>query len=459
MHRALTLAIVLLNGCKHEADKPPVDEVVVPDLPLEFCGADAYTLLDPQGQALDHEYLPQWDLTAASLQGLITLADIGDVPIVYGVQMWRYRYTTQDRGSAIEATGLIAVPAHLEASPDEPWPVALLLHGFMGATDACAPSADSLIGPALPAALASQGYAVIAPDYIGMNGMGEPSTAPHAPLVGEQVAIGSWDGWRAGRDLLGDELAPTGGVRDDVVLYGASQGGHAAFFTELYGPYYAPEADVVAIVASTPATDLGAIVQDAVSQYSDRTGLSALAMVGMRRWYGIPADLTGTLTNSDPYYIADTVEELLSMDMVECAIEVEFEASTVEEIFADPFLSAAQSWDESAMVPWACFFNRSSVATSGVPRLRETPILTVYGEEDTLVRPDLMYDDFDGLCADGWQLDFLECADAPHGEATLWSLGEQIDWLRDRLDGVPQEEFCVRKQPTCCSGSPTDICG
>ncbi len=126
---------------------------------------------------------------------------------------------------------MIGLPKPEAGAPDEPWPAALALHGFAGASDPCAPSESSLIGPMQIALLAANGFVTIAPDFIGMNGRGGASTAPHAPLLGEQVAIGAWDAMRAGRSLLAGELGLRlqGEPRDDLVIWGASQGGHAAF--------------------------------------------------------------------------------------------------------------------------------------------------------------------------------------------------------------------------------------
>lgn len=431
---------------------------------MEHCGSAPYDILPATdlGAVVSYESMPDWELTAAELSFRIALTgDVGEaIEVVHGVRLWRYRYTTQDRGLPVEATGLIALPDELEGPQEGAWPVALMLHGFMGVTDACAPSADPIIGPALPAILATQGYAVIAPDYIGMAGMGDASTAVHAPLVGEQVAIGSWDAWRAGRALLEGDLARhTGeGLRDDLLIYGASQGGHAALFTELLGPYYAPEAEVLGVVAATPAHDLTSVAVDGVQQYTDRTGLTALTMVGMRRWYGTPETLEGVLTNNEPYFILDTVEELLALDAPECEIEVEFQASTVEEIYDDPYLSAARAEDFDAMQPWSCFFERSSVTTAGIPRLRDTPILTIYGELDTLVAPELQTEDSDRLCADGWQLERVQCEGADHVGGTLWALSEQLQWMEDRVAGLPVSGVCEALRSTCCSGSPAEVC-
>jgi len=415
------------------------------------------------GEALYWERMETFDMTSEELDTLLTLAGFEALtPVPHGVALFRYRYTTQDRGEATEATGMIALPAHLATTPDEPWPVALLLHGYAGAWDACAPSADDLIGPAQPALLASQGFAVIAPDYIGMNGTGFPSTAPHAPLVGEQVAIGSWDAMRAGMQLLRGDLAGEidGTLREDMVIWGASQGGHAAFFVEAAGPYYSPEFDVAGVVAASPAHDQISVVSDGLSQYSDSSGLAALALVGMWRWYGIPDDLSGLLTNEEPYYFADAVVELLEGVGDTCDFDLEFEIDieAVEDIYAQPFIDAVLAGDWDAIDPWSCFLRENSVSTSSIARLRSTPVLTVYGELDTLVVPALQEANYAELCADGWQLQQIQCQGAPHAETTLWSLNEQVAWLRDRLDGEPLQSSCVWNGPVCCSASPDDVC-
>jgi len=453
----LLLAPILLLGC------PTDEEQELPPLPVARCGMAAYEPLPPAGQPVYSEPMDGFDLTASGLDALLTTAGHGALtPVPNGVKLFRYRYTTQDRGQATEATGMIAVPAHLAASPTEPWPVALLLHGYAGAWDACAPSADDLIGPAIPALLASQGFAVVAPDYIGMNGTGLPSTSPHAPLVGEQMAIGSWDALRAGLALLRGDLAGQyeGGLRDDVVIWGASQGGHAAFFVELTGPYYGAEFTVAGVVAASPAHDQHAVVADALDHYSDSSGLAALALVGMWRWYGVPEDLSGLLTNEEPYFFADAVVELLEGIGDECEFELDFEVEVdeVEDIYAPAFQQAVLAGDYAAFEPWSCFLTENSVSTTSIAPLRSTPVLTVYGEEDTLVVPPLQEADFGRLCDQGWQLQALQCAAAPHAETTLWSIDEQVAWLRARLAGEAVSGTCAWAEPICCSASPEDVC-
>lgn len=461
-----------LAGCPSETpdgpgDDPPDDpgDDPPPALPVAHCGMDGYEMLplDGVGEALDVERIDTFDLTSEGLDMLLTLAGFEALtPVPNGVALFRFRYTTQDRGELTESTGMIAVPGHIDEAPAEPWPVALLLHGYAGAWDACAPSGDDLIGPAIPALLAAQGFAVVAPDYIGMNGFGAGSTSPHAPLVGEQMAIGSWDAMRAGMQLLRGELADevVGDLRDDMVIWGASQGGHAAFFVEAAGPYYGSEFDVAGVVAASPAHDQFSVVADAMEQYSDSTGLAALALVGMWRWYGVPDDLHGLLTNEEPYHFADAVVELLEGVGDECEFDLDFEieVDAVEDIYVQEFIDAVLADDWDAVDPWSCFLRENSVSTSSITRLRDTPILTVYGEMDTLVVPPLQEADFQAMCDAGWPLQQLQCLGAPHAETTLWSLNEQVAWLRARLDGEPLGTTCTWSGQVCCSASPEEVC-
>ncbi|MDP7114441.1 MAG: hypothetical protein QGH45_20890 [Myxococcota bacterium] len=98
------------------------------------------------------------------------------------------------------------------------------------------------------------------------------------------------------------------------------------------------------------------------------------------------------------------------------------------------------------------------MSTSSIERRRSTPVLTVYGELDTLVVPSLQEADFAAPCDSGWQLEQLQCQGAPHEETTLWSLDEQVTWLRARLASEPLDAACTWSGPVCCSASPEDVC-
>ncbi len=464
--RHALLALLLLGACvpaTSDPDPEPVPVVPPPPLPVAHCGMPAYELLPPGsvGEVVSWEEIDSMELSSGELDIMVSLAGFAELtPVQHGVRLFRFRYTTQDQGQSIEATGMIGLPQTDGVPPEEPWPVALELHGFAGASDACAPSEDSLIGPMLVALLAADGFVAVAPDFIGMNGRGGASTRPHAPLLGEQVAIGAWDAMRAARTLLAGDLGLRlpGEARDDLVIWGASQGGHAAFFTELIGPYYGADEQVRGVVAASPAHNLRDVVSDAMAEYSPATGLSGLALIGWRRWYGVPETMHGVLTNTDPYYLADTAEGLLVAAGEACQSDAEFEAETVAEIYEQAFIDAILSEDWDAIDPWSCYLAENSVSLSSVERLRNTPMLTVYGEADDLVIAEVQRDDWGRLCEDGWSLEHLQCQGAGHAETTLFSLPEQLSWLRSRLAGEPQGGTCQWTEPVCCAGSNEEAC-
>jgi dienelactone hydrolase len=462
---ATLLAVLGMLACVSdpapEPDSPDPDPTPSPALPAAHCGTD-YQLLPAGalGDALNWEEIPAFDLSAGELDVMVNLAGFGALtPVKHGVRVFRFRYTTQDQGQAIEATGMIGLPQPV-AVPDERAPVALVLHGFAGASDACAPSEDGLIGPMQVALLAADGFVAVAPDFIGLNGRGGESVRPHAPLLGEQVAIGSWDAMRAARSLLAADLGVRfpGEARNDVVIWGASQGGHAAFFTELFGPYYGGE-EVRGVVAASPAHNLMDVVVDAMDVFAPATGLSALALIGWRRWYGVPESMHGVLSNTEPYYLADTAEALIESSSGECVFEGEFDADEPSDVYEQDFIDAVQVGDWDAIEPWSCFLRANSVSTTSVPRLSASPVLTVYGELDDLVIPQVQHADWEQLCADGWTLDHLECEGAGHAEATLFSIPEQLAWLRDRIADVPLAGVCQWREPVCCAGSTDEACG
>jgi hypothetical protein len=80
-------------------------------------------------------------------------------------------------------------------------PIVLWTHGTQGFVDACGSTAQGLSGGAGNLFLATLGYAVAAPDYLGMNGWGEPSGFLHPYIAPEPKAVASLDAVRAARGL------------------------------------------------------------------------------------------------------------------------------------------------------------------------------------------------------------------------------------------------------------------
>jgi dienelactone hydrolase len=377
------------------------------------------------------------------------------VPVPYGARVFRVRYTTQDRGQPVEATGLVGLP-HGDVATGAPLPLVLWTHGTTGFTHACAPSAAGMEGAAGVYLLASLGYVVAAPDYIGLDGeanFGQPPPVRHAYLNIEQTALGSLDLVRAVRALVADEPDFAMPLRDDLVVWGGSQGGHAALAAELLAPYYAPQERVVATVAMVPPTDLMGLAAYAIGSPNPATAAMAALMITARDWYEGQAPLSDILSTELPWDVANALPEALYAGCD--AGDVIDGATALEHIYnADLLASLDGSWADAE--PWACYLRENSFATTSRPRLSDSPVLVVLSERDDLVYTPVIREDFDRLCELGYRLAYLECAGAGHAEGAVWSLPEQVAWLEDRLAGVALDPatVCQRSAPAPCEGQP-----
>ncbi len=428
----------------------PVDTAV--------CGTSGHEWLNPadMGRVVDSKNLPLFSLSRDTIESLLqTTPYAGMAQAKYGTDVYLYRYETQDRGQTVEATSILAYPV-LEGEQTLPEaPLVMWLHGTSGFMDDCAPSRDE--GGALFAVLfASQGYITVAPDYIGMVGMGESTGMFHPYLVGEATALASWDSVRGGLNLLESLSAPT--AHDGrVVAWGGSQGGHAALFSELYAPYYAPEFELTAAVSLIPPSDLVGQAEEAVRAFGPATTTLAGAMMSLSRWYGAYDDhIEEIVRNEDPYHIATLLPEL--MDTTCNVNESDYEIDTVADIFQDAFIQSieADSWDGYDL--WECMLLENSVPASSIARTTDTPMLFVVSEEDELVNPAVERPGFDNLCAAGYRMNYIECKGASHSAGAAWSILEQFDWVEDRLNGVAMEDVCVRGDAVCCLGTDSGPC-
>ncbi|MGY2226368.1 alpha/beta fold hydrolase [Pseudomonas gingeri] len=124
--------------------------------------------------------------------------------------------------------------------PKGGWPLMAWAHGTVGSADVCAPSLtrrSERDRHYLDHWLA-QGYAIVATDY---QGLGTPG--PHPYGLTRPLAYNTLDSIRA--VAHGDFQLST-----RVVVFGQSQGGRAAFATAVYASTYAPDLDIVGVVAT-----------------------------------------------------------------------------------------------------------------------------------------------------------------------------------------------------------------
>ncbi|MGH8782918.1 alpha/beta hydrolase [Paraburkholderia sp.] len=153
----------------------------------------------------------------------------------------RILYTSTDgidTRTPIVVSGALFVPKG--TPPPGGWPLMAWAHGTVGSADVCAPSFTRR-SPRDTRYLnywLARGYAIVATDY---QGLGTPGLHPYG--LTRPLAYGVLDSIRA---VVGGSFD----LSSKVVVFGQSQGGRAAFGTAVYVKDYAPELNIVGVVAT-----------------------------------------------------------------------------------------------------------------------------------------------------------------------------------------------------------------
>jgi uncharacterized membrane protein HdeD (DUF308 family) len=168
-----------------------------------------------------------------------------------GAVGWRILYTTtRDEGQPAVASALVVTAAD---GPAGPRPAVAWAHGTTGAAEGCAPTllGDPLGSGAAPGVrqVLDNGWTLVATDYVGLGTEG-----PHPYLIGEGEGRSVLDAVRAAQQM--EQTA----VAAETVVWGHSQGGHAALWTGQLAPSYAPELEILGVAALAPASGLAALV-------------------------------------------------------------------------------------------------------------------------------------------------------------------------------------------------------
>ena len=187
--------------------------------------------------------------TPASVQSmsrgvLLSSTPISGAPV--SASAYRIRYQSRAVGGGRNlVTGVVIVP-------DGPAPrggrdVVAWAHGTSGVSESCAPSQSKALYGSIAGLkeLLAAGYAVVATDYAGLGTPG-----PHPYLVGDGSAYSVLDSVRAAREF------GRGSIGNRFVVWGESQGGHAALWTAQFARNYAPELQLEGVAAAAPPTDL-----------------------------------------------------------------------------------------------------------------------------------------------------------------------------------------------------------
>lgn len=181
--------------------------------------------------------------------------------------------TTDGFGHTVPASGLVRTPAG--TPPPGGWPVVVWTHGTSGLGPDCGLTASPIAernDSAIVAEFNRAGYAVVAPEYLGLS--------PAAVVAGQRTHpyLQTRSEATASADIVRAAHIALPGLSRRWAVVGVSQGGHAALATGNVASARAPDLDFRGTVAMAPASN----VENAILAL--RPGVPAL-----------PAGLTGTV--------------------------------------------------------------------------------------------------------------------------------------------------------------------
>ncbi len=335
--------------------------------------------------------------SAPSVPGALRQADpIASPP---GTKAWRVLYDStirDDRPTVV--SGLVFAPD--KPAPAGGWPVLSFAHPTTGLADRCAPSRTLGVLETTIATLAAQvGMVVVATDYAGLGTEG-----PHPFLDGISEGRSVLDIAVAAAAINGLTLSTT------TVLWGHSQGGHAALFAAQQARAYAPKLHVVGVVAGAPPSQLRQLLSS-VEKTPDR-GYALLVAEGLR---AIDPSL-----RLDDVFTARGMALAARLD-VECAAEVNRAAAR------DTIRLSS-----SIPTPWLTALDANDPGIGTI----DVPVLIIHGSDDELIPVGTSATLQQRLERHGSTVDRIVYPGAGHADVAVTSLNDVLAWIAKRLPVV-----------------------
>ena len=348
---------------------------------------------------------------------LLRSEPLKDVELPAGVQGWRILYTTTvDDNTPATAVAIVFAPTDSSVGPR---PVIAWEHGTTGLLQKCMPSLLSAASKGIPERdrIVAAGWVVVATDYSFAEKGG-----PHPYLIGEGEARAALDSVRAARQISGLTLDKR------VVVWGYSQGGHAALWTGIIGPRYAPELEIRGVGAIAPAANIKNILATNVEM--DKRFGPYLARSYSR------------------FYPDITFEEAVRPEALDAARQM---------INLCDFLPPE---DPERIEALAATFGGPALATSSNKALQarleqnaangsiQAPVVIAQGLSDVVVPPSATDAYVEERCAAGQRLEYWTFAGRDH--LTIIQPGTPLEdwlikWTTARFANEPQPTGCVHR--------------
>jgi len=327
-----------------------------------------------------------------------------------------YRSTGLDN-KPILVSGVVIVPTG--DPPPGGRPIVAWAHPTSGIVPRCAPSLAIFLFQQIQGlrSFVRDGYVVAATDYPGLGTEG-----PHPYLVGASEARAVIDSVRVAAGL------PGAGGGKKFVVWGHSQGGHAALFTGIVAKAYAPELDLLGVAAAAPATDLATLMNEDIDTVGGKN-ITAMTLWSWQRVFG---------ANMDKVVDRRALPAInqLAKECIEGPFDIKTRERT-EQPLEQYFLTTKHPSD---VEPWHTLLTQNSPGT--LPT--EIPVFLAQGTDDVIIRPKVTQDYAAALCGAGSKVRILLMPNIGHGRAAQASTEAVLDWTSDRFAGKTAPDDCSR---------------
>ena len=348
---------------------------------------------------------------------LVRSEPLKEVILPAGMRGWRILYTTTVDDST-PATAVATVFAPTDPPPG-PRPVIAWEHATTGLLQKCMPSLVSAPTEGIPACdrIVTAGWVVVATDYSFAEKGG-----PHPYLIGEGEARAALDSVRAARQM--SELT----LDKRTVVWGHSQGGHAALWTGIVGPRYAPDLEILGVVAIAPAANIKNI----------------LAMnVGVDKRFGAYLALAYSR-----FYPDITFERAIRPEALDAARQIVNLCDFVPPEDPERIEALAATFDGPALATSSNKALQARIEQNTPAGLIKAPVVIAQGLLDNVVPPDATDAFVEERCSAGQRLEYWTFAGRDH--FTIGHPGAPLEellirWTTARFANEPQASGCVRK--------------
>lgn len=331
---------------------------------------------------------------------------------------WRIIYTTtRDDNTPAVSSAFVMTAKEPKLKPQ---PVLAWTHGTTGYAQQCAPTnlpepfpLDE-VTPDLPAAI-DAGYIVVGTDYMGLGTEG-----PHPYLIGEPVGRAALDSIRALREI------PELSVDNKNFVWGHSQGGGAALWTGQVAEKYAPEINLLGIIAAAPASDVPALLD----RSKDSPVGKILGAFTVTAYSNIYPDV------SFDEYVKPSIQPIVREMAKRCFSEAETLVSIL-----------------TSLVVKGSIYDRDPLTGPFGERLHENiplktidvPVLVAQGSTDVLVFPDIQESYVADRCDAGQLIEYRLYEGLDHvgvvAEGSPFR-ADALTWTNDRLAGKTTTSSC-----------------